>query len=199
MKPGGDVQLLDGRPPFPGLLGRGLIEAQRTGPGPQWARPLSPVYWAGASLKLVQTPLLYIHQDLLSPVYWAGASLKPRLRVRRSRLQDSLSPVYWAGASLKPLAVEAREFALANGLSPVYWAGASLKLMEYGEVGNFRGPFPGLLGRGLIEAETWPARPARSARPFPGLLGRGLIEATSTWTRTGRSWPFPRSTGPGPH
>ena len=64
--------------PFPGLLGRGLIEAP-----PDIGRhgllvQLSPVYWAGASLKLgepvVEDGRVVGH---LSPVYWAGASLKP--------------------------------------------------------------------------------------------------------------------------
>ena len=37
--------------------------------------PLSPVYWAGASLKVL--PLLDDEGGAqLSPVYWAGASLK---------------------------------------------------------------------------------------------------------------------------
>ena len=38
----------------------------------------------------------------LSPVYWAGASLKPRRYTASRRLAEViLSPVYWAGASLK--------------------------------------------------------------------------------------------------
>ena len=62
---------------------------------------------------------------VLSPVYWAGASLKQRPYRARSSSPALLSPVYWAGASLKlgfnPL------LALDPVLSPVYWAGASLK------------------------------------------------------------------------
>ena len=83
--------------------------------------------------------------------------------------------------------------------------------------------FPGLLGRGLIEAPvpSWPARCRPRASPvywagaslkhvanidrlapplcFPGLLGRGLIEALGRGTRPRPRTNLPRSTGPGPH
>ena len=85
-----------------------------------------------------------------------------------------LSPVYWAGASLKRV-LRARGLLGARPLSPVYWAGASLKRLrcENDLVGRL-GAFPGLLGRGLIEALLMPTHP------------------------TGPTC-FPRSTGPGPH
>ena len=62
---------------------------------------LSPVYWAGASLKAAAHDASQPFGPELSPVYWAGASLKADLDApcRHSRLL--LSPVYWAGASLK--------------------------------------------------------------------------------------------------
>ena len=37
--------------------------------------------------------------------------------------------------------------------------------------------FPGLLGRGLIEARPAQGNGPNACPPFPGLLGRGLIEA----------------------
>ena len=37
--------------------------------------------------------------------------------------------------------------------------------------------FPGLLGRGLIEALAWWTSKTAERCSFPGLLGRGLIEA----------------------
>ena len=39
------------RAAFPGLLGRGLIEAVASATKQDWQGGLSPVYWAGASLK----------------------------------------------------------------------------------------------------------------------------------------------------
>ena len=59
--------------------------------------------------------------------------------------------------------------------------------------------FPGLLGRGLIEATQEYDVLSYPFRTFPGLLGRGLIEATG-WESASRSRAaLPRSTGPGPH
>ena len=59
--------------------------------------------------------------------------------------------------------------------------------------------FPGLLGRGLIEAGGRRGRRAAERRSFPGLLGRGLIEAGFETVYCDTDWSFPRSTGPGPH
>ena len=42
--------VITGRP-FPGLLGRGLIEGSRDSGRRRGLGSLSPVYWAGASLK----------------------------------------------------------------------------------------------------------------------------------------------------
>ena len=128
---------------FPGLLGRGLIEAASPGRvAPPVGEP-SPVYWAGASLKR-RLPGVSEHDEEPSPVYWAGASLKrgsPRLRARGARLP---SPVYWAGASLK-------------------------RASSLPESGDLHGrTFPGLLGRGLIEASLDQLGAADSAsRPSP--------------------------------
>ena len=48
--------------------------------------------------------------------------------------------------------------------------------------GTLVATFPGLLGRGLIEASSAAAAMADPLDgPFPGLLGRGLIEVE--WTR----------------
>ena len=60
------------------------------------------------------------------------------------------------------------------------------------------GIFPGLLGRGLIEAAPI-GRPRRFAPSFPGLLGRGLIEARGGPVAEVALGFLPRSTGPGPH
>ena len=66
---------------FPGLLGRGLIEAVGGRDDPPYPEFPSPVYWAGASLK-----------------HACGAGRRqPRVR--------GPSPVYWAGASLKHLGI----------------------------------------------------------------------------------------------
>ena len=67
---------------------------------------------------------------------------------------------------------------LEHVLSPVYWAGASLKRAQVDVLPRpMGGAFPGLLGRGLIEAGSREHTRWRTGFPFPGLLGRGLIEA----------------------
>ena len=67
--------------------------------------------------------------------------------------------------------------AQVGAASPVYWAGASLKPRAVADKKSLSGHFPGLLGRGLIEACV-PLRTTAVVLSFPGLLGRGLIEAT---------------------
>ena len=107
--------------------------------------------------------------------------------------------------------------------SPVYWAGASLKRTKKPQTLLVLLRFPGLLGRGLIEA-AWCWRASTGSACFPGLLGRGLIEASRRAAPTmqqlhsspvywagaslkryavgvlfGEAHRLPRSTGPGPH
>ena len=111
----------------------------------------------------------------LSPVYWAGASLKLVPSVGAAReVYVRLSPVYWAGASLKQATARMGGGDARTELSPVYWAGASLKRRQ---------------------PPRFPVRPT----PFPGLLGRGLIEAEEVNAMLNPEAAFPRSTGPGPH
>ena len=102
----------------------------------------------------------------------------------RGRIPKPPSPVYWAGASLKWW--DFGRIACSAPPSPVYWAGASLKWSTWGSTGRTdTQPFPGLLGRGLIEVSASDPVEARNRFAFPGLLGRGLIEVCEARFRQG--------------
>ena len=125
-----EARLPAGRPrsalSFPGLLGRGLIEARRGWFGRRGRRRFPGLLGRG----LIEAGLLKgdrLPTDCPSPVYWAGASLKRGARNGGDRRAGRPSPVYWAGASLKqPPKTVPR---VTPPTSPVYWAGASLKLV----------------------------------------------------------------------
>ena len=55
--------------------------------------------------------------------------------------------------------------------------GAGLLLGGCGTIGVGQPTFPGLFGRGLIEAQMPASSSSRGRQAFPGLFGRGLIEA----------------------
>ena len=87
---------------FPGLLGRGLIEARRRGPATQPPCEAFPgLLGRGLIEARVAARARGSDRVFLSPVYWAGASLKHGHPWPSGATRGGLSPVYWAGASLK--------------------------------------------------------------------------------------------------
>ena len=85
-------------------------------------------------------------------------------------------------------------------LSPVYWAGASLKEdVRGGRAGHASEPFPGLLGRGLIEGAGRRARPAPAPPLSPVYWAGASLKGRGGRRASGCIRGFPRSTGPGPH
>ena len=84
--------------------------------------------------------------------------------------------------------------------SPVYWAGASLK-RHAGEErrGTAAGAFPGLLGRGLIEASSRACASAATCPPSPVYWAGASLKPKPPARRSRTHGRLPRSTGPGPH
>ena len=185
--------------PFPGLLGRGLIEVWSFGRACPGSMKPSPVYWAGASLKSGVDLVPVVDAVPPSPVYWAGASLKSSLYDRGVSMNQAFPGLLGRGlievgrgglrrrrgrrafpGLLGRGLIEVRPVALLTPIhsalpSPVYWAGASLKYRGQRAAAQRRLPFPGLLGRGLIEVSN---------------RLRSICAAMFS---------LPRSTGPGPH
>ena len=184
---------------FPGLLGRGLIEAFLARPGRKPSTALSPVYWAGASLKLPHRGGEAAGLEGLSPVYWAGASLKqlpPQTRHGGLRAFPGL-----LGRGLIEASCRSRRRRPARCLSPVYWAGASLKLASL-SLGTpaLVAAFPGLLGRGLIEARSRMDSSKRARTCLSPVYWAGAsLKPRTQFTEAPDADFFPRSTGPGPH
>src|SRR5205809_930598 len=108
---------------FPGLFGRGLIEARNLRRPVTCAPRTSPVCLAGASLKLGGRDVV-IEQGRASPACLAGASLKQYV-VALALVAGQTSPACLAGASLKlhiPPGLPADD----RDTSPACLAGASL-------------------------------------------------------------------------
>ena len=187
-------------------------------------RQLSPVYWAGASLKgrIRALSAQRVHRSF--PGLLGRGLIEGPMRGRTNPKPPGLSPVYWAGASLKDWSRGAGR--ALRPLSPVYWAGASLKA-EYAppaELGNDSVPFPGLLGRGLIEGlgttrqrvcagvlspVYWAGASLKGEvlhvslralqRLSPVYWAGASLKAGGLSQPSGGPTDFPRSTGPGPH
>ena len=160
--------------PFPGLLGRGLIEARPARPAGERALHPSPVYWAGASLKRARG-VVPGHGRQAFPGLLGRGLIEAVMYHASPNNTAKPSPVYWAGASLKPCLI-----LVPSSLFPT---------------------FPGLLGRGLIEASAgWRCRRRPAATlPSPVYWAGASLKRMLLLISKRTVEILPRSTGPGPH